>query len=438
LAQDINKISELNNSTAFVSFDSYPNSNNNLEEDPLLHFTYALRAPETRRQYPRRLKVFMDFVKIEGDLTQQAKTLKEKIQEEPEWFKISLVRFFEFQKERARRNDIAFSTISNYYKAVKLFVDMNFDNPVVNWRRISKGIPSGRKSANDRAPTLEELKKLSEYPDRRIKPIVYLMASSGIRLGAFDTLRWKDITPLYDESKEGIIAAKLVVYPGDNEEYSTFMTPEAYNSIKDWMNYRESHGEKITGDSWLMRDLWQTTEMNYGAKFGIASYPKQLSSLGIKSLLERALKAQSLVKPLNKENNERRREWKGAHGLRKFYQTTAERVMKSINVEITMGHNIGVTASYYKPSEKEILEDYLKAMDLLTIHSDSLTLKKQFKKLEEENRNNEYIIKGKLHEKDEEIRILKVENLQNTDTLLMLSDKVQILMDKLNKLEKSS
>ena len=61
---------------------------------------------------------------------------------------------------------------------------MNFDNPVVNWKRISKGIPSGRKSANDRASTLEELKKLSEYPDRRMKPIVYLMASSGIRLGA--------------------------------------------------------------------------------------------------------------------------------------------------------------------------------------------------------------------------------------------------------------
>ena len=172
-----------------------------------MHFTYALRAPETRRQYPRRLKVFMDYTKIEGDLKQQAKTLKDKIQKEPEWFKVSLVRFFESQKERARRNDIAFSTISNYYKAVKLFVDMNFDNPAINWKRISKGIPSGRKSANDRAPTLEELKKLSEYPDRRIKPIVYLMASSGIRLGAFDTLRWKDVTPLYDESKKDIIVA---------------------------------------------------------------------------------------------------------------------------------------------------------------------------------------------------------------------------------------
>ena len=104
----------------------------------------------------------MDFVQIEGDLKQQAKTLKEKIKGNPEWFKISLIRFFEYQKERARINDISFSTISNYYKAIKLFIDMNFDNSVVNWKKISKGIPSGRKSANDRAPTLEELKE-NEY-----------------------------------------------------------------------------------------------------------------------------------------------------------------------------------------------------------------------------------------------------------------------------------
>jgi hypothetical protein len=51
------------------------------------------------------------------------------------------------------------------------------------------------------------------------------------------------------------IAAKPVVYAGDEEEYFTFMTLEAYSSIKEWMNFRESHGEKITRESWIMRDL---------------------------------------------------------------------------------------------------------------------------------------------------------------------------------------
>ncbi len=141
-------------------------------DDPLQQFTYARRAPETKRQYPPRLKVFMDFAKLEGDIRQHAKTLKEKIQNDKDWFRVTLIRFFEFQKERARRNDIACATISNYFKAIKLFVEMNFDTSVVNWKKISKGIPSGRKAGNDRAPTIEELKKLSEYPDRRIKPIL--------------------------------------------------------------------------------------------------------------------------------------------------------------------------------------------------------------------------------------------------------------------------
>jgi hypothetical protein len=52
--------------------------------------------------------------------------------------------------------------------------------------------------------------------------------------------------------KEGkIIAAKVIVYPGDKEEYFSFITPEAYHSLKEWMNFRESFGEKIIGESWL-------------------------------------------------------------------------------------------------------------------------------------------------------------------------------------------
>ena len=154
MAHDIIKLSDLDSNQVLHVHQTKEED----YDDPLQHFMYALRAPETKRQYPKRLKMFMDYVQIEGDLKQQSKTLKEKIKKDPEWFKVSLIRFFEYQKERARKNDIAFSTISNYYKAIKLFVDMNFDAPIINWKKISKGIPSGRKSANDRAPTIEELK----------------------------------------------------------------------------------------------------------------------------------------------------------------------------------------------------------------------------------------------------------------------------------------
>jgi integrase len=64
---------------------------------------------------------------------------------------------------------------------------------LIPWKKITRGLPKGRKYAYDRAPTIEDIKRIIEYPDRRIKAIVCTMSSSGIRLGAWDYLRWKDI-----------------------------------------------------------------------------------------------------------------------------------------------------------------------------------------------------------------------------------------------------
>jgi len=92
-----------------------------------------------------------------------------------------------------------------------------------------------------------------------------------------------------------------------------------------------------------MLDIWQTTNIDYGARLGLATYPKRLKSSGIKRLSEGALWEQGLRRPL--KDKKRRHECKAAHGFRKYYKTHAEQVMRPINVEITKGHNIGVSAS---------------------------------------------------------------------------------------------
>ena len=379
------------------------------QENPLAMFMYALKAPESKRQYPKRLKVFLDFLTSKNelscsDLENQCIEFMTKSQTNPKWANNKLMDFVLYQKERVYKNQIVYATIRNYLKTVKLFLEMNSDVPIVNWKRITKGLPSGKSAANDRAPTIEEIKKLVEYPDRRIKPIIYCMVSGGFRIGAWDYLKWKHVTLLTGEDRE-IIAAKMVIYSGEPEEYYCFITAEAYNSLKAWIDYKSNAGEKITGESWLMRDLWQTTDFSYGAQWGLVKYPKQLKSTGVKSLIERSMKAQRLAIPLPK--GVKRREWKSGHGYRKFFKTRAEQVMKPANVELLSGRDIGVSGSYYKPTEKELFEDYIKAIDLLTINEDNKKLERQFNELKEKSKDNEYIIRAQLHEKESEMQIMK-------------------------------
>jgi len=373
------------------------------DDNPLAMFMYGLKAKETRRQYPRRLKVFMDYCNLDGLLEQQTGELFHCAKHNNTWIQNMLIKFIESQKQRVNQGEIKESTIRNYYKAAKLFFEMN--DIVLNWKKITRGLPRGREAANDRAPTTEEIQKLVEYPDRRIKAIVYTMISSGIRLGAFDYLKWKHIIPMYNKDAE-VIASKIIVYAGENDEYYSFITPEAYKSLKDWMDFRDSYGENITEESWLMRDLWQTTNIDSRYRNGLATYPKRLKSSGIKRLIERAIWDQGLRIPL--KDGKKRHEWKAAHGFRKFYKTRAEQTMKPINVEITMGHNIGVSASYYKPTEREVLEDYLKAIDSITINSNS-KLANEISKLNQASKDTEYSIKSKLLERDAEIESLKQE-----------------------------
>ncbi len=301
----------------------------------------------------------------------------------------------------------------------------------IHWKKITRGLPKSRKYADDRAPTIEEIQQLCGYPDRRIKGIVYTMASSGIRFGAWDYLRWKDIQPIERQGK--IVAAKIIVYAGDDEEYFSFITTEAYLELQKWMQYRQDSGEEIHENSWVMRQLWDTKKGYY--HHGTIKNPEKLKSSGIKRLMEDALWTQGIRKKSNLKRN--RYEFQTDHGFRKWFKTRCEiSGMKSINIEILMGHSIGISDSYYKITQDDLLTEYLKASDYLMVSNEN-QLQKQYDNIQIQNQNDIKLVEGKLFEKENEIEVLNHNDQNKSDAIAALADKLEELVLEIERLKRS-
>ena len=69
-------------------------------------------------------------------------------------------------------------------------------------------------------------------------------------------------------------------------------------------------------------------------------------------------------------------------------------------------HSNGINDSYYKPTDEDLLKSYLKVVDHLTI-DEEYKLKKKLAILGDKQNENETLIKIKLLEKDDEIKIMK-------------------------------
>jgi len=109
--------------------------------------------------------------------------------------------------------------------------------------------------------------------------------------------------------------------------------------------------------------------------------------------------------------------------------------MKPINIEKLMGYSVGISDSYYRATEKELLDDYLKAVPILTIGSEH-RLQNQIKKIEEETRKNDTNARSQLYEKEQTIAILTEGNLSNTDAIAALADQVIKLTKEIEMLKK--
>lgn len=230
---------------------------------------------------------------------------------------------------------------------------------VLNWKKLKKFIKSERTNnsinGKDRGYIDKEIQTILEFSDLRLKTAFLVLASTGIRIGALQLIKIGDLEKIDN-------LYKIVVYAGDTEEYFVFCTPECAKEIDSYLDYRTRRGETITQDSYLLvRKFSQITD--------IKGKPFKGKALG--SILQNCIDNSGL-REIDHKNPYKRKQIPIFHGFRKFY--TKQLVDSKLNPEIRemlLGHKIGLASCYYRPTQEDMLTEYLKGVDLLTINEEN-------------------------------------------------------------------
>jgi hypothetical protein len=97
---------------------------------------------------------FFDYLDIRGvNMEECFEILTKAANENAKWLPNVIFRYLQNHKARVESKEITSATLLNYVKPIKLYCEL-MDMPIP-WKKIMRGMPRGRRYANDRAPTLE-------------------------------------------------------------------------------------------------------------------------------------------------------------------------------------------------------------------------------------------------------------------------------------------
>jgi len=174
------------------------------------NFVNSINSDSTRQVYEFSLSKFLNYCNL--DLDSFLKLSQQEISD--------LIINYLVNKKISRQYKIVI------FSAIKHACEMN--DVILNWKKLKKFIKSEKTdngiNGKDRGYTHEDIQKILEFSDQRLKTVFLVLASTGIRIGALQSIRIGDL-------KRFDNLYKVTVYRGDNEEYITFCTPETAKEI---------------------------------------------------------------------------------------------------------------------------------------------------------------------------------------------------------------
>lgn len=316
------------------------------------NFINSIRSEQTKYQYIYALSRYLKFLGLSNPSDLMFSDDIQQIQSHLTDYMVYL------------KNNVAYSTRIVRCSAVFTFYAMN--DIILNKKKLYRYLGEEIRVHRDRAYATEEILRLLQHSELRLTAIVLFLSSTGVRLGALPTLCLRHLVPVsqYD-------LFHITIYENTKDEYYTFCTPESKKSIDAYLQYRERCGERLTPNSPLFREQFDAND-----QFMI-SKPKPLQLGGIATLFDNALVKSGLRNiehgtETTKITGRVRKEVSRFNGFRKFANTNMVRAkVNPVVKEMLLGHTTGLDDNYYRPSQQEVLDEYMKAVDLLTINEEN-------------------------------------------------------------------
>jgi integrase len=322
-------------------------------------FANSIKAKDTLNTYNVALKHYMRFYGISDIITL--------LRQDNKALESNIIKYI--VDMRQRNPPISHSLRCVRLAALKHFLVMN--DVVLNWKKISLYLGEKTKVVKDRAYTTEEIAALlKSCTDERMRAVILLLASTGVRIGSIPSLTLKHLHKL---EEYGLY--QVTIYENTNDEYFCSTTPECASAIDSYLAYRSRCGEKLIPNSPLIREQFDPKD-----SLSIRR-PRPLKRSTIMGLLSEIIVKSGVqtIKPRTEisDRGRERKETARAHAFRKFATTNMVRAKVNPEIrEMLLGHSIGLSNSYYRPDATELLEEYLKAIDYLTISNENRLTKK--------------------------------------------------------------
>ena len=362
------------------------------ESEPLELYHQGIKADKTREKYTNMLRlVLCDMLEdiLKGTFEQRAEQFVRQSREDPMWARDLMLSMSKKMRQRTvlehdHPQYLNPASFHNYFNPVKKLLDMN--DVVIAWKRVYSTFPPKENTAQaSRGWTREEIQRMLRFCRGSFERAVILVcASSGIRVGGFEGLEWRDLAPVFRKPGGGleidedarlqpgaaarpgdVCCAKLQIYGRSAESYPAFITPEAYSVLSD---YRGEWASRVGRQPQPRDPLF--------IKAG--DLPRRASIPLIKRRVELIIERAGLRQDQRTASGRRarRRDIPMMNGFRRFWNKTCKESVSSesalsslIKKEYMMGHVglVKLDRHYFQAHVLELAEEYLKSVPALTI-----------------------------------------------------------------------